>query len=125
MGERIIEQSLILDTGAGAVVVTGCSHPGIVNILRKAKRVLDRPIYMAFGGFHLMRHSPAQIDSIISEFRELGVARVGPTHCTGEDAISRFRKAFGDDFLKMGVGRILHVPKRPAPDSRDLTGRDA
>jgi 7,8-dihydropterin-6-yl-methyl-4-(beta-D-ribofuranosyl)aminobenzene 5'-phosphate synthase len=114
MGERIIEQSLILDTGEGAVLITGCSHPGIVEILHKTKEILDRPIYAAFGGFHLSQHSRAQVERIIREFKALGVTRPGPTHCTGGEAIAQFREAFGDKCLKLGVGRVLRFPKRSA-----------
>jgi 7,8-dihydropterin-6-yl-methyl-4-(beta-D-ribofuranosyl)aminobenzene 5'-phosphate synthase len=114
MGMRIIEQSLILDTDEGAVLITGCSHPGIVEILRKTKEVLDRPICAAFGGFHLLRHSQAQLDGVIRQFKELGVAHPGPTHCTGDEAIARFKEAFGNSCLRLGVGRVLHFPKRAA-----------
>jgi 7,8-dihydropterin-6-yl-methyl-4-(beta-D-ribofuranosyl)aminobenzene 5'-phosphate synthase len=117
MGEQIIEQSLILDTASGSVVIAGCSHPGIVKILRRTKGILDRPIHMAFGGFHLLRHSQAQIDAIIQEFEELGVVHPGPTHCTGDDAIARFKQAFGDRCLTLGVGRVLRLARRPAQDS--------
>jgi 7,8-dihydropterin-6-yl-methyl-4-(beta-D-ribofuranosyl)aminobenzene 5'-phosphate synthase len=117
MGESIIEQSLILDTADGAVLITGCSHPGIVKILHKTKEILDRPIYMAFGGFHLLRHSQAQVDAVIGEFKELGVAHPGPTHCTGDQAIARFRAAFGDKCLTLGVGRVLRLTRRPVSDS--------
>ncbi len=112
MGEGIIEQSLILDTEEGSVVITGCSHPGIVEILRKTREILDRPIYMAFGGFHLSGHSEAQLRTVIEQFKELGVARAGPSHCTGDQAIAEFRQAYGDRFLALGVGRVVEMPQR-------------
>ena len=116
MGDRIIEQSLVLDTEKGSVVVTGCSHPGIVQILYKSKAILDRPIYMAFGGFHLLRHSKADLEEVIRQFRKLGVVHPGPTHCTGDEAIARFKEAYGDDCLTLGVGRVVPLPKRTAED---------
>jgi 7,8-dihydropterin-6-yl-methyl-4-(beta-D-ribofuranosyl)aminobenzene 5'-phosphate synthase len=114
MGKRIIEQSLVLATDDGTVLITGCSHPGIVEILRRAKEILDRPIYAAFGGFHLLQHSQTQLDTVIRHFKETGVVHPGPTHCTGDNAIARFREAFGDRCLKLGVGRVLHFRKRAA-----------
>jgi len=114
MGERIIEQSLILGTGEGSVIITGCSHQGIVEILRKTKEIVDRPIDTVFGGFHLAQHSRAQVERIIREFKALGVARPGPTHCTGSEAIAQFREAFGNKCLKLGVGKVLRFPKRLA-----------
>lgn len=109
MGEKIIEQSMIVDTAEGAVVITGCSHPGIVNIIRKSKSILSKEIYLVFGGFHLLRKSDEELKQIISEFRELGVKKVGPTHCSGERAIQMFRQAYGPGFVQMGVGRKLKI----------------
>lgn len=109
MGTRIIEQSMIVDTPDGAVVVTGCAHPGIVEIVRKSKAILPKDIRLVFGGFHLPRKSKVELQQIISEFRKLGVKRVGATHCTGDQAIRMFRQAYGSDFVQMGVGRALKI----------------
>jgi len=103
--QEIPEQALCLETPAGIVVITGCSHPGIVRILKKAKELSDREIYFAFGGFHLGDHNPEQIESIIKEIKELGVKKIGPTHCTGDTAIAMFKKAWGQNYVSMGVGR--------------------
>jgi 7,8-dihydropterin-6-yl-methyl-4-(beta-D-ribofuranosyl)aminobenzene 5'-phosphate synthase len=109
MGTQIIEQSMIVDTAEGAVVVTGCSHPGIVEIVRKSKEILPKDIRLVFGGFHLLRKSDVEIQRIISEFRKLGVEKAGPTHCTGDRAIQMFKQAYGPDFVQMGVGRRLKI----------------
>lgn len=109
MGSQIIEQSMIVETAQGSVVITGCSHPGIVEILRKSKAILPKEIHLVFGGFHLLRKSEAELQQIISEFRKLGVQKAGPTHCTGNQAIQMFKKAYGPDFVQMGVGRTLKM----------------
>lgn len=107
MGDDIKEQSLILRTAEGLVVITGCSHPGIVEILKKTKEILEEDIYMVFGGFHLRQQSSEAMGEIIRRFRELGVRKCGATHCTGAQQIEQFRRAYGKDFISMGVGRIL------------------
>lgn len=109
MGDRIKEHSLILYTQKGMIVITGCSHPGIVNILKKSKEVLNKKIYLVFGGFHLMRHSEAELKNIIREFKNLGVIHCGATHCTGDKAIRLFKEAFGENYVEMGTGRILEI----------------
>jgi len=109
MGDQIKEQSMIVDTADGAVIVTGCSHPGIVNIVRKSKVILPKDIYLVFGGFHLLRKSEAEVKDIISEFKKLHVKKVGPTHCTGDRAIQWFKEAYGANFEQMGVGRTLKI----------------
>jgi 7,8-dihydropterin-6-yl-methyl-4-(beta-D-ribofuranosyl)aminobenzene 5'-phosphate synthase len=109
MGDEIKEQSLILDTPKGLVIVTGCSHQGIVNILKRAKEILHKNIFLVFGGFHLMGHSPAQVEEIIREFKKLGVEKCGATHCTGDEAIRMFREAYGKNYVRIGAGRVLKM----------------
>ena len=109
MGTQIIEQSMIVDTAEGIVVITGCAHPGIVDIVRKSKEIIPNDIYMVLGGFHLQRKTEAELKQIISEFRKLDVRKVGPTHCTGDRAIKMFKQAYESDFVRMGVGRTLKI----------------
>ncbi len=107
MGGDIKELSLILRTGDGLVVITGCSHPGIVEILERTQKTLDEKIVMVLGGFHLLRHSDEEMAAIIERFQQLGVERCGPTHCTGDQQIAAFQDAYGDNFVAMGAGRVL------------------
>ena len=105
------EQSLILDTDKGLVIITGCAHTGILNILKKAKEILNKNIYLVMGGFHLLESSDTVINNIIEEFTTLGVEKCGATHCTGERAIALFKTAYGENFNPMGVGMVIQVPK--------------
>jgi 7,8-dihydropterin-6-yl-methyl-4-(beta-D-ribofuranosyl)aminobenzene 5'-phosphate synthase len=109
LGTGIIEQSLVVRTDEGLVVVTGCAHPGIVQVVRKAKALSDDKVYLVLGGFHLGGKSRKEIERIIGEFRRLGVRKVAPCHCTGEQAIKMFRQEYGEDFIQAGVGRGIHV----------------
>jgi 7,8-dihydropterin-6-yl-methyl-4-(beta-D-ribofuranosyl)aminobenzene 5'-phosphate synthase len=110
MGDRIKEMSLVLDTPGGLVVVTGCSHPGIVDILKRAKEIRNKPIRLVFGGFHLGNTPDAEVQTIIAAFKELGVERCGATHCTGDRPIALFQAAFGDRYQPVGTGRVIEVP---------------
>lgn len=112
MGDQIKEQSLILNTDKGLVIVTGCSHQGIVAILKRAKELFDRPIHLVFGGFHLGAKSKAELEEIIRNFKEIGVERCGATHCTGDEAIGMFKKAFGENYVPMGTGKVFEVNKK-------------
>ncbi len=109
MGDEIKEQSLVIDSPKGLIIVTGCSHQGVVNILRRAKQILDKPIYLVFGGFHLGQKSDAEVQEIIAAFKELKVEKCGATHCTGDAQIAMFKKAFGQNYVPMGTGRIIEV----------------
>jgi len=107
MGSAIKEQALIITTDKGAVVITGCAHPGVVKIVKKAKELTGQEILLVMGGFHLQGHSEDAVQGIIEEFREMGVGYVGPCHCTGNKQIEMFRQAYEERFLKIGVGRVI------------------
>lgn len=101
------EQSLLLKTSRGLVIVTGCAHPGIVSIIKKAIEIVPNKPYAVLGGFHLVDKSDEEIQAIVREFRTSGVSKCGSTHCTGDKAIGLFKQEYGQDFLAMGTGRIL------------------
>lgn len=110
MGVQIKEQSLILNTSKGLVVITGCAHPGIVDIVKRAKEVVDKKIYLVCGGFHLFKNkSEDEVKEIIREFKDLGVMKVGATHCTGDKAIELFKEAYKENFVQMGVGKVIRI----------------
>jgi 7,8-dihydropterin-6-yl-methyl-4-(beta-D-ribofuranosyl)aminobenzene 5'-phosphate synthase len=109
LGDQIKEQSLVIKTNEGVVVITGCAHPGIIKILEKIKHVLHEQILLVMGGFHLLKHSRSDIQSVASEFKKLGIAYVAPSHCSGEQALCLFEQAYGNNFIKSGVGRNIRV----------------
>ena len=104
VGAGIIEQALAVQTRDGLVVVTGCAHPGVDQMVRRASEYLDGEIALVVGGFHLGGASYGRIQGIIADFRELGVEKVGPCHCTGDVARRLFKEEFGDDCILAGVG---------------------
>ena len=108
MGE-IGEQSAVIETEKGLVVITGCAHPGVERIAARATRMFDKPIVLLMGGFHLMYSSAEEIAGVIDTLESLGVQHVCPTHCSGDLAIDMFAKRFGDRFIRGGVGRVLEV----------------
>jgi len=109
MGVSILEQSLVLKTASGLVIVTGCSHPGIVAIAKKAVQVCNDRIYLITGGFHLGGTPEREIQSIINELKALGVQKIGPSHCTGNRAIADFKKAWGKDYIDAGCGAVIEI----------------
>jgi len=109
MGSLIKEQGLILRTKRGLIVITGCAHPGIVEMVRAAKGAFEAPVLLIIGGFHLKGARDDEIQQVISSLEGMGVKYAGPCHCTGEKARSLFAKRFGDEFLKVGVGRVVEI----------------
>ena len=103
MGTSIIEQGLVVDTPRGAVLITGCAHPGIVKMVEKA-RAMRGKVHLVVGGFHLGGAGEARINRIVEDFRRLGVERVAPCHCSGERARRAFKREYGPDCILAGVG---------------------
>jgi 7,8-dihydropterin-6-yl-methyl-4-(beta-D-ribofuranosyl)aminobenzene 5'-phosphate synthase len=101
------EQSLIFDIGTSAVLMTGCAHPGIVNVVERVTEIMRKPVSFVFGGFHMMEATRAEVEAVISRFDAAGVERCGATHCTGESQIGWFRERYDENFIPMGVGRVL------------------
>ncbi len=110
VGEAIAEQALMLETAEGVVVLTGCAHPGALEMTRRARQLADRPIHAVLGGFHLGEATDAQLRLVVDGLRGLGVARAGPTHCSGLPAMTAFQAAYGSGFVPMGAGRVLRFP---------------
>jgi len=103
------EESLIIGAEPGLIIITGCSHPGIIKIIEKVKKNLPEPVYLVMGGFHLMDKDERVVDMIIKRFRELEVKKVGPTHCTGDKAIEMFKREYKENFMEVGAGKTIVV----------------
>jgi 7,8-dihydropterin-6-yl-methyl-4-(beta-D-ribofuranosyl)aminobenzene 5'-phosphate synthase len=109
LGTSIKEQGLIIRTGKGTILMTGCAHPGIVHMAHKTKELFNENILFVMGGFHLSAASNAEIDDIIKAFKELQVKYAAPCHCTGDNARALFAEHFGDHYIDIGVGRVIAV----------------
>lgn len=104
----IKEQSLVCESGRGLVVITGCAHPGIVRIVKEARK-LSEDIHLIMGGFHLHSESDSVLVNIIEEFMRLGVNKVCPSHCTGDLAREMFLEYYGENCILGGVGTKIEV----------------
>ena len=107
MGVWTKEQSLVLDAKGGAIVLTGCAHPGIVEVVKRAKALIPGGIRLVMGGYHLFSTNEWEIIKVIEAFQDSGVEGVCPCHCTGEMAINLFRKSYGKGYIEGGVGRVI------------------
>ena len=112
LGTWIKEQSLVVKTTKGLVVITGCAHPGVVNVVQEAKKLLKDDVYLVLGGFHLCWMNPLQIKGIVNGVKKEGVEMVAPCHCSGDLARTIFEKAYGENFIRVGVGKRLEIDAR-------------
>jgi 7,8-dihydropterin-6-yl-methyl-4-(beta-D-ribofuranosyl)aminobenzene 5'-phosphate synthase len=100
------EQTLIGHVrGRGLVVVTSCSHRGIVGICRHAARVSGVPkIHAVVGGFHLSGLGEERVAMVVDEFRRLGVDWLVPQHCTGMEAFIAIGRQLPAEMVVSSVG---------------------
>jgi len=101
------EQALVMQTDQGLVVVTGCAHPGVVNMVRAAMKACEGKVHLVMGGFHMAQSSARQIHRVIDQLRELGVQQAAPCHCSGDQTRQLFAEELGEDFVKVGAGARL------------------
>jgi 7,8-dihydropterin-6-yl-methyl-4-(beta-D-ribofuranosyl)aminobenzene 5'-phosphate synthase len=109
MSGPVNEQALVVESGRGLVILTGCAHPGVDEIVSRVKEMRDENVHLVTGGFHLVRTSAERISEIVAEFRRLGVEKAAPSHCSGDAPIDAFRAEYGDDFVQSGVGRVFEI----------------
>jgi len=107
LGKLIKEQSLIIRTDKGLILITGCAHPGIVKIVNATKELLKDNILLVMGGFHLEWASRSKIEKIILAFEKVGVCYAGPSHCSGEKCRDLFEKHFGKNYITVGAGKVI------------------
>ena len=105
--EPLAEQGLCLETSQGLVVVTGCAHPGIARMAEAAGRHAKKPVFAVLGGFHMSRASDDQIEAAIRGLEENGVRRAGPSHCSGDKTRKAMQEAFGERYVRSGLGARL------------------
>jgi 7,8-dihydropterin-6-yl-methyl-4-(beta-D-ribofuranosyl)aminobenzene 5'-phosphate synthase len=83
------EISIVARSDRGLVVLVGCSHPGILNILATVEDRFSDPIYAVLGGTHLVEASGSRLDRAIESLAARGDTLLGMSHCTGEEAMGR------------------------------------
>jgi len=101
------DQSLVIDTDKGLVVISGCGHAGIVNTLEYARaKVRQAPVYAALGGFHLYQANDETLAWTAAKLKEFGVQDFLGAHCTGIEAVYRLRQLVGLDRKTAAVGAV-------------------
>jgi 7,8-dihydropterin-6-yl-methyl-4-(beta-D-ribofuranosyl)aminobenzene 5'-phosphate synthase len=104
------DQSLLLETGTGLVLILGCCHAGLVNTLEHVASVTGRRDVTAIvGGTHLGFCSQQQIEKTIAELKSRGIKKLAVSHCTGFAASARLLRELPKLFQVAMVGYTLEV----------------
>jgi 7,8-dihydropterin-6-yl-methyl-4-(beta-D-ribofuranosyl)aminobenzene 5'-phosphate synthase len=90
----------------GLVIVTGCGHAGIINIIRNAQAITGiGRVYAVIGGFHLTgRLFEPIIPATVAALQQIGPRYVAPGHCTGWVAAQQIARAMPEAFIPNSIG---------------------
>ncbi|MFP4153795.1 MAG: MBL fold metallo-hydrolase [Alkalispirochaeta sp.] len=103
------EVSLVIEVDGGIVVLVGCSHPGIMNMISTITTRYNAPILAILGGTHLIEAKGERLDEAVTFLSENETIRLGLSHCTGDEAMSRLEKA-AQRFYRNNTGSVLSLP---------------
>jgi 7,8-dihydropterin-6-yl-methyl-4-(beta-D-ribofuranosyl)aminobenzene 5'-phosphate synthase len=104
------DMSMVITTSEGLIIVSGCSHAGIISIVNHAIRMTgDSRVRAVIGGFHLVHAQEERIVQTAEAFRNLGVEEVYTGHCTGLRAEALLLKAYERKFHKLHSGLIIEL----------------
>ena len=103
------EICLVLESSKGLIVVVGCSHPGILNMLTRISEKLNQPIYAVLGGTHLVEADDERIKITIAKMKEMGLKILGLSHCSGQTAEFAAQDDIEVKSCHLGVGDCFAV----------------
>jgi len=103
--------SLVINTAEkGIVIITGCGHAGVVNIIKHSiKHSGVDKLEGIVGGFHLLESEQDRVDKTVETIKEFSPAWIAPTHCTGIIPTSKFALAFENKFREINAGDVIEL----------------
>jgi len=108
--ELLDDQTLFIETAKGLVIVFGCGHAGVVNILNYISKLTgQRHIYAVLGGMHLLRASDERIERTITAFEGYDLQKIGPAHCTGSKPIEKIKAVFPEQYFVCSAGTQIKM----------------
>jgi 7,8-dihydropterin-6-yl-methyl-4-(beta-D-ribofuranosyl)aminobenzene 5'-phosphate synthase len=82
------DQSLVIETIDGLVLISGCGHAGLINTLEHVSaNATNKKVYTIIGGFHLFSATQEQLEWTASKMKDFGVSKIIGAHCTGINAL--------------------------------------
>ncbi|MGH4125401.1 MAG: MBL fold metallo-hydrolase [Clostridium sp.] len=103
------EIALVVKHEKGLMVMVGCSHVGIVNILETIIERTGLQIYGVVGGTHLVEANEQRLKTTMNYFKEKNIHILGMSHCTGKYAIEKIKHEFRNEFLYNNTGNIIEI----------------
>ena len=104
------DQSLVMKTEKGLLVILGCAHSGMINTLNHIKGYFpDEKFHMVIGGTHMDFLDELQVEKTIEMLKAFNIYKIGVSHCTGLKAAAALKKAFGEKIFFAQTGTVIKV----------------
>jgi 7,8-dihydropterin-6-yl-methyl-4-(beta-D-ribofuranosyl)aminobenzene 5'-phosphate synthase len=106
------EQALVIHVAnEGLVLVTGCGHPGLTNLVIRAEALYQEPVVGVVGGLHYGDAKAEDVAEPIAFLQSRGIRLVAMSpHDSGPDALTAFLAAFGDRYHTLRIGETVRFP---------------
>lgn len=101
------EICMVVKLEQGLLVIVGCSHIGIINILETIKERLNLPIYGVIGGTHLVNSNTSRLEKTIDYIKKENIKILRMSHCTGDTAVKQLKAVFPNNFEYNNTGNIM------------------
>lgn len=96
------------NTKQGLLIICGCSHIGIANIVENIQKRTNKKIYGIIGGLHLTKASDERMEKVLEYFKEKDIKFFGVSHCTGEKFIEKL-KSINNNFVYNNTGNQIII----------------
>ena len=104
------DQTLFMNTEKGLIIILGCSHSGIINIINHIiEKTGQTHIRTIIGGTHLGPASEETKEKSIQALKKYDIEKIGVSHCTGLETSMRLFKEFGKRFFFCNVGTEIEI----------------
>lgn len=103
------EIAVTLDVEDGLIVIVGCSHPGIMNIIKTIEKRSRKKICGIVGGTHLMEADGERLRKTIEDLKERKINIMAVSHCTGEENLQIIKENFGKSFIFNCTGNEIFI----------------
>jgi 7,8-dihydropterin-6-yl-methyl-4-(beta-D-ribofuranosyl)aminobenzene 5'-phosphate synthase len=104
-----LEDAVAINTSKGLLVLVGCSHPGVVSIVKQALNDTGVKPYIVIGGLHMFGASVSEVEEVVTRLLELGVEKVYPLHCSGDEVREYLAHYYRDAYGEGGVGLEIAI----------------
>lgn len=102
------DNSIVIDTPKGLILILGCAHSGVINIIERTIEITGKDSFLAIiGGFHFMDKDDDYVNKTMKRLKNYKIGLVSPTHCSGINSLKYFAENFGKGCIFGKVGKVI------------------